>query len=112
MAKGITRKEWQRLLDRDGGRCLHCGETEALSPHHRRNRGMGGSSNVETNSSANLMVLCSRANLLIEANGDWAQSARVNGWKLRPGESVSRPVYDANVLAWFILDADYGRTLC
>jgi hypothetical protein len=38
----MTKKEFQKYLDRDGG-CVHCGDTETAVPNHRANRGMGGS---------------------------------------------------------------------
>lgn len=108
MAKGLTKKQWQRLLDRDGY-CLHCGETERLSPQHRRNRGMGGSADAETNSSSNLMVICSFENWRIEASESAAASARLAGHKLQPWQPTSAPVLDRVTGKWWILSNDYTR---
>ena len=38
----MNKKRFQKYLDRDGG-CVHCGDVETAVPHHRLNRGMGGS---------------------------------------------------------------------
>lgn len=108
MGKGLTQREWRALLARDGY-CLHCGETERVAPHHRRNRGMGGSTDGSTNSSANLMVLCSLANGLLESDPATAASARLNGWKLAGWESTDRPVYDRVAGTWWLLDDEFGR---
>lgn len=108
MGKGLTQREWRLLLARDGY-CLHCGETERVAPNHRRNRGMGGSTDDGTNSSANLMVLCSLANGLLESDPAMAATARLNGWKLASWESTDRPVYDRLTATWWVLDDDYGR---
>ena len=54
----------QTVITRDCGRCVRCGTTvhgvrgKAWSIHHRRPRGMGGSKAPETNSPANLIILC------------------------------------------------------
>jgi hypothetical protein len=45
-----------RARDRHG--CARCGNTEALTTHHRRNRGMGGSTWPGINRPANLLTLC------------------------------------------------------
>ena len=53
------------VIHRDRGQCAHCGSRPfgdrgfGWSIHHRRPRGMGGSWNREdTNSPANLVILC------------------------------------------------------
>lgn len=108
MAKGLTKSEWRRLLDRDRY-CLHCGETERIAPQHRRNRGMGGSNDGETNSSANLMILCSDFNGRIEISADAAAAARAAGHKLRPWELTSAPVLDRVTGEWWVLLDDFTR---
>lgn len=103
----MTPKEFQKYLDRDGG-CLHCGEREAVAPHHRANRGMGGSKVRDVPS--NIMVLCSYMNGLIESSAIMAGHARMAGWKLFQGEQPSQtPVYDAMTGTWWLLDDNYGR---
>jgi hypothetical protein len=70
---------------------------------------MGGSTDGSTNSSANLMVLCSLANGLLESDPATAASARLNGWKLAGWESTDRPVYDRVAGTWWLLDDEFGR---
>lgn len=110
MGKRVSVKDWNRLLERDGGRCLHCGSVDALSPNHRRNRGMGGSKDPGTLSSANLVVLCSRQNGLIESDAMHRATALANGWKLAQWQPLDVPVWDANVGAWYVLDDAFGRS--
>lgn len=102
-------KEFAKLVERDGG-CLHCGETERISPNHRINRGMGGSKLLDKPS--NLVVLCSEMNHLIESSGLHRDLALHYGWKLErwqvPEES---PVFDSRAWAWFLLDNAGNRTI-
>lgn len=72
---------------------------------------MGGSTDDDTNSSANLMVLCSAANSLLESDSSMAATARLSGWKLASWESTDRPVYDRQTATWWVLDDNYGRAL-
>lgn len=109
MGKRLSVKDWHRLLERDGGQCLHCGTVTALSPNHRRNRGMGGSKDPATLSPANLVVLCSLENGLIESDATHRAIALRFGWKLEQWQTVDVPVYDANFGAWFVLDDSFGR---
>jgi hypothetical protein len=103
----LNAKQFRRYLDRDGG-CLHCGEVETAVPHHRLNRGMGGSKARDVPS--NIIALCASVNGLLESSALWARIGRDNGWKLVSGDSpASKPVFDANVGAWFILNDDYER---
>ena len=80
-------KRLLRILDqRDGHRCAWhrdgaC-DTATLVPHHRQNRGMGGSPNG--NSPSNLVWLCAEVNGLLESD---AAVARVG---LRRGVKVPR----------------------
>lgn len=100
-------KEFARLVARDGY-CLHCGETEALSPNHRINRGMGGSKLLDYPS--NYVLLCSIYNGLIESNPMHADYAHRNGWKLFSWDSpIDVPVFDFMSGKWFMLDNAFGR---
>lgn len=104
----MTPKQFQKYLDRDGG-CVHCGITEAVSPHHRANRGMGGSKKKDVPS--NIVVLCSRMNDLVERSQSHLLQARMAGWKLWQGEEPSQtPLWDANRREWVLLGDDYTRT--
>lgn len=90
--------------------CLHCGETEAVSPNHRANRGMGGSKKRHVTS--NLFVLCSYWNNAIEADPEAARIAKGYGWKLETWQDPkAEPIYDAISGAWYLLDDDYGRSI-
>lgn len=101
----MTPKQFQKFLDRDGG-CIHCGEMEAVAPHHRLNRGMGGSKTRDKPS--NIIVLCSMMNNLLESNADGAEMARGYGWKLRPGDDPTEtPVWLPLHQLWVLLTDDY-----
>lgn len=76
MSKSLDIRTRAAVIVRDSGKCFRCGRQVAIcdgeeykglpvihrvgqfSIHHRYPRGMGGSSNPEINSTANLMVLC------------------------------------------------------
>lgn len=103
----MTPKQFAKFLERDGG-CLHCGETQAVSPNHRANRGMGGSKVRDVPS--NIIVLCSEMNNAIEQNAHLATIARSKGWKLWNWQDpATTPVYDTQKGQWFTLDDKFGR---
>lgn len=94
-------------MDRDKY-CLHCGETEAVSPNHRINRGMGGSKALDY--PENLVILCSRLNLLIESDPEASRQAKAAGWKLERWENPrEKPVFDALKGQWQLLTKDYKK---
>lgn len=102
-------KQFLRFLDRDNG-CIHCGETEAVAPHHRKNRGMGGSKVLDT--PENIIVLCSLINGLLESDAGIARRARDVGWKLVAGDDPAEvAVWYPREQAWYKLDKDYRRVL-
>ena len=103
--------EFKKLLERDKGGCLCCGEDVAVAPQHRANRGMGGASKDSyLDRPSNLIVLCSRMNGLIESNAFWADEARNYGWKVSKWETPKEvPVFDAKDGCWYLLDDDYRR---
>lgn len=104
----VSPKAFQSLLARDEGRCVHCGETEALSPNHRANRGMGGSKARER--ASNYVLLCSAMNSLIESNAEARHQALVYGWKINSWDDpLDIPVYDRLKGSWFALDDDFRR---
>lgn len=105
-------KDFARLIERDGGGCVCCGETEAISPNHRANRGMGGASKDSSlNAPSNLITLCSRMNDLIERDAEYARLARSRGWKLsKYTDPLTEPVFDSKAGAWYNLDNSYNRT--
>lgn len=102
-------KEFEKFLYRDFG-CIHCGEVEAVSPHHRLNRGMGGSK--LRNNSANIIVLCSWLNSALESDAEIAAKARLLGWKLSAGQDSTKvAVWYPKYRSWFRLDNNYAREL-
>jgi hypothetical protein len=104
----MTPKTWAKFLRRDGGGCVHCGETERLSPQHRAGRGMGGSKLLDRVS--NIIVLCSDLNSRIESDAEIADYARVNGWKIsRQDDPEFMPVWYATEGRWYYLDDFFGR---
>jgi hypothetical protein len=101
-------KTFRKFLDRDGG-CVHCGETEAVSPHHRLNRGMGGSKARDVPS--NIIIVCSWLNNAMESDARHATQAKELGWKLQAGSHPDIvPIYEAASGNWYLLDNQFGRT--
>ena len=104
----MTPKQFQKYLDRDGG-CVHCGITDSVAPHHRANRGMGGSKKRDVPS--NIVVVCSWLNGAMESNAGIAHKAHFHGWKLWAGENpLDVPVWDAVRREWVLLGDDFSRT--
>jgi hypothetical protein len=105
----MTPKEFAKYLLRDG-HCLHCGETEAVSPQHRINRGMGGK-NAKADKPSNIIVLCSVFNGQIESDASLATYAADMGWKLFSWQDPAAiPVYDMASGIWWIMGNDYRRS--
>lgn len=102
----MTPKQFQRYLDRDQI-CYHCGATEGLVPHHRANRGMGGSKARHIPS--NIIVVCSQINGLMESDAVIAEQAYEYGWKLYSWEDPREvAVYNAFTGFWVKLDDNFG----
>lgn len=106
----LSAANMRRLMNRDGGRCLHCGKTEGLVPQHRMNRGMGGFRPLEVPS--NVILLCSEFNTRIEQDATAAEYARSRGWKLRQYGVMpeAKAVYDQSTRRWYYLDNEWNRT--
>lgn len=96
----LSNKLMKQLRDRDS-HCWHCGATEGLVPHHRRNRGIGGSKNLDRLD--NLMLVCGIYNGLMESDANIAQQAREFGHKLGQWDGFEHPVYDQITSTWFEL---------
>lgn len=60
------------------GLCENCGQQRGTEIHHRRTRGMGGSSDPATNSPANLMLLCGDCHRWATVNPKEALDVGVN----------------------------------
>jgi hypothetical protein len=104
----MTPRQFAKFLDRDQ-QCWHCGlSDETLIPHHRQNRGMGGSK-IRDNA-ANIIVMCAEINTAMESDSRIAEAAQKYGWKIESwAESTDRAVYDRPKGLWFYLDNDYNR---
>lgn len=90
------------LLERDKY-CWHCGTTQDLVPHHRKNRGMGGrGSSLDV--PANLLLVCANYNWLMEADAKVLIKAQVLKHKLRQTDSLFEPVFDNVTNQWWSLD--------
>jgi hypothetical protein len=97
----MTPKQFAKFLARDGS-CWHCGLDTDLIPHHRMNRGMGGSKAREEPS--NVIVMCSMINGLMESDPIMAQMAREFGWKLESWQKTSEvPVFDVTSGVWYLI---------
>lgn len=107
----MTPKQFKKFLDRDYGHCCHCGvEDDTLIPQHRSNRGMG--SVKSRNADANILVMCSAFNGLVESNSDAAALALKNGWKLQSWDNPEFvPFWDVVFQQWFILGNDGSRSV-
>lgn len=104
----LTQAQWRKLLERDGGRCCHCGATEALAPHHRVNRGMGGRKSLEIPS--NLLLICSQFNGDMESDPRVAEYAKSRGIKLLSWQDPTKyPVWDEVSQGMFWLLDDWTR---
>lgn len=104
---GISDRVRRIITERDGGKCWHCGETEGLQVHHRRNRGMGGSKELDRYD--NLILVCAAYNLAMEADPLAATDARELGHKLGSWQDFSNPVFDRSELTWYKLTEDGKR---
>lgn len=96
-------------------RDLHCpcgcvGREDTFVPQHRVNRGMGGSRALDR--PANVIVMCSYINGMIEADAVTADIAREYGWKLSRWERPeTEPFYDLATRQWYLIDNNYNRTI-
>lgn len=93
--------EVRKLRERDSY-CWHCGATDTLVPHHRANRGVGGSKVLDT--LQNVILVCSRFNGEMESDANVANWARDLGIKLSKYAAPSAPVFDNYAKVWYLLD--------
>lgn len=98
----------KRTLQKRDPYCIHCGEDVDLVIHHRKNRGMGGSKELDRLS--NLMRVCSWYNSFMESSATSAEMARENGHKLRQWDDFSEPVKDETTGIWYVLDDKGNKT--
>lgn len=111
---GFTAKTRELIVTRDDARCKRCGRgvyPGSYSIHHRRARGMGGSSDPATNSAANGVVLCGSGTTgchgWVEAHRD---TSRQLGFLVYQGhDPATVPVCDY-LSRWLLLDNDGDQT--
>lgn len=90
-----------KLRQRDAW-CWHCGQESDLVPHHRANRGFGGSKVLD--SLQNVILVCAQYNGDMESNADTANWARELGHKLSKFAWPAAPVFDVFTKKWYNLD--------
>ena len=101
----IPKKVLKVVQERDT-HCWHCGREDDLVPHHRKNRGMGGSKLLDTPD--NLMMICAAWNGSMESDARDAATARGWGHKVPIWGDLKQPVFDRGSFQWWILDSEGG----
>jgi len=96
----LSRKSLTLLRARDA-HCWHCGATDDLVPHHRKNRGMGGSKLLD--GLDNLMLVCAFYNAEMETTSQTAIAARGWGHKIPMWQTSDMPVFDLVKHRWYTL---------
>ena len=76
-------------------------------PHHRANRGIGGSRVLD--GLQNLILVCAAYNGAMESDADVAMQARDYGHKLSKFMSPVAPVFDVWARKWYVLDEKGGK---
>jgi hypothetical protein len=94
----------RRKLEQRDPYCLHCGETNDLVIHHRKNRGMGGSKLLDVYE--NLLRVCNYYNGQMEADSQVAEQAKEWGHKLESWQAFNELVYDRCDGEWYELKPD------
>jgi hypothetical protein len=106
------------IFGRDAYTCGLCGQVfqdGQLVPHHRANRGFGGSPIISDRPS-NILSLCGLCNGLIESDPVAAGKARLLGIKISRFDAQIahlKPVkmFVESEREWVLLDDSYGATL-
>ena len=87
--------------------CWHCGLEDNLVPHHRANRGHGGSKLLD--GLQNCILICAAYNFAMESNALIATQARDYGHKLSRYASPAEPIFDTTACKWYVLDDKGGK---
>lgn len=104
---GPDRETRDGVKERDGWRCLSCGETDRtkLVTNHRQSGGMGGG---RKQTPGWLTCACFICNFRYETEPEWAKAG---GWKVpTPVDALTIPVLDFATDRLYLLDDDSGRT--
>jgi hypothetical protein len=91
----------RKLIEARDDHCYHCGTTESLQIHHRRNKGIGGSKLLDMPD--NLMRVCAAWNYGMESDPKVARAARAWNHKLPIWERENLPVFDVGGGWWVLL---------
>jgi hypothetical protein len=97
----MKNSDLKKLRDRDQW-CWHCGTEATLVPHHRANRGHGGSKALDT--LRNVILVCAQFNSEMESDAAVASWARDLGLKLSRYASPTAAVFDNWAKKWYLLD--------
>jgi 5-methylcytosine-specific restriction endonuclease McrA len=97
----------RKLIQARDEYCWHCGETEDLVIHHRKNKGQGGSKLLDVPD--NLMMVCPVYNMMMESDALTARDARGWGRKIAFWETTDKPVFDSVRMRWYRLDSQGGK---
>lgn len=97
----MKNSDLNKLRERDQW-CWHCGTESTLVPHHRANRGHGGSKVLDT--LRNVILVCAEFNQAMESDAAVAAWARDLGLKLSRYASPTAPVFDNWAKKWYLLD--------
>tara|TARA_R110000822_G_scaffold272480_1_gene395026 strand:- start:494 stop:823 length:330 start_codon:yes stop_codon:yes gene_type:complete len=98
--------ELRKLRERDKW-CWHCGDENDLVPHHRINRGMGGSKALDN--LQNVILVCASYNGMMESDSRTATLARELGHKVSKFSNSDVPVFDNIMQTWYLLDVTGGK---
>lgn len=77
-------------------------------PHHRANRGHGGSKLLD--GLQNVILVCAGYNGAMESDANVAMHARDYGHKLSRYDSPTHPLFDMTSRRWFVLDDKGGKS--
>ena len=116
MRRKTTKFKPQLIFRRDDFTCALCGQFNLsnLVPHHRANRGHGGSPLSDRPS--NILSLCGLCNGLIESDAVEASRARMYGIKISRFDAQIAHLKPVKVFVgsereWVLLDDSYGAVL-
>jgi len=104
----VTKAYLKRIWKRDNGQCWHCGtDDDTVVPHHRANRGHGGSKVADRPS--NVVLMCSMHNGLMESDVNVFREAKEFGWKIsRHSIPWNEPVMNWEG-RWFLLGDQFEK---